>query len=186
MSCILYYSNFCNPSKKLLSDLARSKIKEDIHFICIDNREKGEKNTTNIVLANGQKILLPPTIIKVPAILLLYQGNRVLFGKDIYTHLKPKMTHLNNKATKMNQEPLAFSLYEMGNTLSDNYSYLDLTANELSAKGSGGLRILHNYVTLDDSCSIETPPENYAPDKVGENDETKLREKRNKDILQYQ
>ena len=182
MSCILYYSNFCSPSKKLIYDLGRSKIKEDIHFICIDNREKGEKNSTNIVLPNGQKMLLPPTVIKVPAMLLLYQGNRVLFGKDIYTFLKPKMTNINNKATKMNQEPLAFSTYEMGNTLSDNYSYLDLTATELSAKGTGGLRILHNYVTLDNSCSIETPPENYIPDKIGEIDIGKIREERHKDI----
>ena len=89
MSCILYYSNFCSPSKKLIYDLGRSKIKEDIHFICIDNREKDpEKNSTNIVLPNGQKILLPPTVIKVPAMLLLYQGHRVLFGKDIYAHSK--------------------------------------------------------------------------------------------------
>ena len=29
MSCILYYSNYCKPSKKLLFELSKSKIKED-------------------------------------------------------------------------------------------------------------------------------------------------------------
>ena len=53
----------------------------------------------------------------------------------------------------------------------------------LVQKGPGGLRILHNYVTLDNSCSIETPPENYIPDKIGEIDIGKIREERNKDIL---
>ena len=55
MSSILYYSNYCDPSKKLLFELSRSKIKEELHFVCIDNREKGPKNSTHIILENGQK-----------------------------------------------------------------------------------------------------------------------------------
>ena len=40
MSSVLYYSNFCDNSKKLLLQIANSPIKKDIHFICIDNRIK--------------------------------------------------------------------------------------------------------------------------------------------------
>ena len=40
MSCILYYSNHCEPSQQLLQIISRSKITETIHFICIDNRYK--------------------------------------------------------------------------------------------------------------------------------------------------
>ena len=43
-----------------------------------------------------------------------------------------------NKATKGNGEPLAFSTLEMGNTMSDNYSYWNMNSDELSAKGNGG------------------------------------------------
>ena len=153
MSCILYYSNYCGPSKKLLFELSRSKIKEDIHFVCIDRRNRGPKNTTLISLENGQKLVLPPQVTKVPALLLLNRGQQILFGKSIYGHLKKKMREITMKATNNNEEPLAFSTSEMGNTLSDTYSYLDTTPADLGAKGAGAFvtgrtRILHNYSRL--------------------------------------
>jgi len=38
------------------------------------------------------------------------------------------------------------------------------------AKGNGGMRQMYNYSTIDYSNTgkIETPPDNYAPDKVGQ------------------
>ncbi len=182
MSSILYYSNYCDPSKKLLFELSRSKIKDDIHFVCIDRRTAGPKNTTHIHLENGQKLLLPQKVTKVPALLLINRGQRILFGKNIYGYLKQKMQDITMKATKNNQEPLAFSTSEMGNTLSDTYSYLDTSPADLGAKGSGGLRILHNYVTLGNSCAIETPPESYTPNKIGDVDLGKIQQQRNMDI----
>jgi len=182
MSCILYYSNYCEPSKKLLFELSRSKIKEDIHFVCIDKRTQGPKNTTLINLENGQKLVLPPQVTRVPALLLLNRGQQILFGKSIYGHLKKKMQTIKTKATNNNQEPLAFSTSEMGNTLSDNFSFLDTTPEDLGAKGAGGLRILHNYVTLGNSCAIETPPESYTPNKIGDVDLGKIQQQRNMDI----
>lgn len=186
MSAILYYSNYCEPSKKLLFALSRSKIKEEMHFVCIDNREKGPKNSIHILLENGQKLLLPPSVVKVPALLLLFRGNQVLFGQEIYTHLKERMHKIKSEATNNNQEPLAFSLSEMGTSLSDTYSYLDMTSDDLSAKGQGGLRILHNYVTLDSRDSIETPPEDYEPDKIGKVDLGNIQSKRMADIQKFQ
>jgi hypothetical protein len=185
MSSILYYSNYCDPSKKLIFELSRSKVKDEIHFVCIDHRVKGPKDTTHIILDNGQKLLLPDTVIKVPALLLLFRGHQVLFGDEIYKHLKQRMNKFTQEATQNNQEPLAFSFSEMGSNLSDNYSYLDQTADDLSAKGKGGLRILHNYVTLDSKCPIETPPESYVPDKIGNVDLGKIQMKRNEDIEKY-
>ena len=58
MSSILYYSNFCDHSKKIIQVLSKSKINKDIHFICIDKRIS-ENNETYIILENGQKIILP-------------------------------------------------------------------------------------------------------------------------------
>ena len=84
MSCILYYSNYCQPSKKLLFELSKSKIKDDIHFVCIDNRQTGPKNSTLINLPNGQQLVLPSQVTKVPALLLLHHGQRILFGSEIY------------------------------------------------------------------------------------------------------
>jgi len=186
MSSILYYSNYCEHSKKLLFEISRSKIKDELHFVCIDNRESGPQNSTHIILKNGQKLLLPPSVVKVPALLLLFRGNQVLFGEDIYKHLGERMHNIQNEATNNNQEPVAFSMTEMGTTLSDTYSYLDMTSDDLSAKGAGGLRILHNYVTLDAHDSIETPPEDYEPNKIGEVDLGNIQSQRMSDIQKFQ
>ena len=40
MSCILYYSKYCEVSKKYLQLLSKSDVQKDIHFICIDKRVK--------------------------------------------------------------------------------------------------------------------------------------------------
>ena len=52
MSCILYYSNFCEPSKKLLQTVSKTEMAKDIHFICIDKRVK-ENDKMFIILQNG-------------------------------------------------------------------------------------------------------------------------------------
>ena len=183
MSLALYYSKFCTHCKELLLQLSRTQIKKDIHFICIDQRETNKDGSVHIILSNGQRLLLPPNITTVPAILLLHHGNRAITGiSAILQYLKPSEQQVNDKATSFNGEPLAFSVSEMGNNLSDTYSYLDMSAEELSAKGNGGLRIMHNYMLLDQNQTIATPPDDYVPDKMGTIDMNKIMEKRATDI----
>lgn len=185
MSTVLYYSNQCNHSKELLRILSKSMQSKEIHFLCIDKREAQKDGGIHIILDNGQRILLPSTIKNVPSLLLLNHGNRVVSGlHEIMHYLKPGEVEINKQATNMNGEPLAFSFDEMGAALSDNYSYLDMSADELSAKGNGGLRQMHNYMTIDGSQSIATPPDNYEPDKVGSVDMGQLQEKRETDLRQ--
>ena len=102
--------------------------------------------------------------------------------KDIENYFSPQEKTINKVATESNGEPLAFSMSEMGSAYSDNYSYLDMTADELSAKGNGGLRMMHSYTTLAGNQSIATPPEDYVPNKIGSVDLSKLQQKRNADI----
>ena len=90
MSSILYYSNYCEFSKRLIPQITKSGNTNDMHFICIDKRIKGENNKTYIILETGQKIIFPETITKVPALLLLNQGYKVLYYDDILRFLKPK------------------------------------------------------------------------------------------------
>ena len=126
MSSVLYYSKFCKHCKELITKIARSKTKDDIHFVCIDKREKHTDGSTHVILETGQRLLLPPNITTVPAVLLLHHGNRVVAGiKEITHYLNPGETTIMNQATNFNGEPQAFSFCEMGNNLSDNYSYLD-------------------------------------------------------------
>lgn len=166
MSSILYYSNFCEHSKKLIQSLSKTNVAKDIHFICIDNRAKDSNNKVFIVLENGQKIIMPENVNRVPALLLLTQGYEVLYGESILNHLKPKQEAAVRQATQNNMEPMAFSFGgggggNFGDIVSDQYSFLDQGSDELEAKGNGGLRQMHNYVDLNYSDKITTPTDEH-------------------------
>ncbi len=182
MSSVLYYSNFCDNCKSLLQTLSKSQIKDTIHYFCIDKRVKKPNGTIYLILENGQEIILPPSVTKVPALMLLNKGHETVMGKEaILRHLRPQDNAFNQKATNFNGEPCAFSL-NCGNlgVVSDNYSFLDQSSDDLSAKGNGGTKQMYHYATLDYVDTIETPPDNYAPDKIGNVSIEKLQETRNK------
>jgi len=157
MSSILYYSNFCDHSKKLLQTISKANLGKDLHFISIDKRMK-ENNKTYIILENGQKIIMPENVNRVPALLLLTKGYNVLYGENILQYLKPKQEMMVKEATFQNLEPSAFS-FDGGSGLiqSDQYSFLDMDSDSLSAKGAGGVRQMHNYVDLNYMDQINTP-----------------------------
>ena len=183
MSSILYYSNFCEPSKKLLQTVSKIGVAKDIHFICIDKRVKDSNGKVFIVLQNEQKIIMPENVTRVPALLLLNQNYKVIYGDDIYKHLKPQTQQLVQQATKNNMEPNnfqdSFSSFSGfgggfggGGIVSDNYSFLDQDDTDLSVKGNGGLRQMHNYVSLNDNgnLSMHLPQDDhdYKSDKLKE------------------
>lgn len=160
MSSILYYSNYCEHSKNLLQNITKKNLTKDIHFICIDKRMKDKNNKIYIILENGQKIIMPENINRVPALLLLTQGYTVLYGESILQHFKPVQEMNVKTATMNNLEPTSFSLggnSMFGGIVSDQYSFLDMNNDDLSAKGSGGIRQMHNYVDLYYSDQISTP-----------------------------
>ena len=164
MSSILYYSNFCEHSKKLLQNISKANISKDIHFICIDKRTKDPNGKMFIVLENGQKIIMPENVNRVPALLLLNQGYNVLYGEAIIQHLKPQQEIMVKQATRNNMEPMAFSLGGGSNfgIMSDQFSFLDMEPDALTAKGNGGMRQMHNYVDLQYSDKITSADDNDA------------------------
>ena len=170
MSYVLYYSNYCENSKKLLESLAKSDKKNEIHFLCIDNRVTDKSGITHVIMENGQQIVLPPTVTCVPSLLLLKQGHQVVSGDEIYNILVPKK---NTVSEQLNEgEPIAFQLgATSGSTMmgvaSDSFSFLDMSSEDLSAKGEGGLRQMHHYVSIDGGNQISTPPDTYSSDKIG-------------------
>jgi hypothetical protein len=187
MTSVLYYSNLCPNCKQVLQLLSKSKVKDEIHFICIDRRIQAQDGSIAVIMQNGSQIKLPEQITKVPALMLLNKGNAVIFGMQILEYLKPKEEAYQANAVMNNGEPMAYVLGGGGSlhgVVSDNYSFLDQTAESLSAKGDGGLRQMHSYATINAIDNIETPPDNYVPDKVkGETVET-LSQKRNSDVPQ--
>jgi hypothetical protein len=194
MSSILYYSNFCEPSKKLLQTVSKTQNVNNIHFVCIDKRVKDSNGKIQIILQTGQKLLMPENVTRVPALMLLNQNYKVVYGDDIYTHLKPQVAQQVKQATKNNMEPInfqdgfsAFSGFG-GGIVSDNFSFLDQSDSELSVKGEGGLRQIHNYVTLNESMnlSMKLPQDDfdYKGDKIkeGETSVEALQRRREEDL----
>ena len=165
MSSILYYSNFCEHSNKLLQILSKFDLKKEIHFICIDKRVQ-EGGKTFIILQTGQKIIMPENVTKVPALLLLDQNYKVLYGEMINDYFKPKQQLAVKQATNNNLEPSSFSFGGGGGNSgtginSDSYSFLDMDSSSLAATGNGGLRQMHNYIGYNDSFNITTPADEY-------------------------
>ena len=187
MSSVLYYSNYCDKCKNILRILGKCDQKKDMHFICIDKRFRDNENgAIYVILENQQKIVMPPQIQKVPAMLLLREGNKVIFGNEILDLIKPKESYNQAQATEFNGEPSAFSI---GNdniggfgVASDSFSYWDQGSDELLAQGNGGLRQMYNYAGVDSKSNIETPPDTWSPDKVDESAYKNMEEERNKDI----
>ena len=103
---------------------------------------------------------MPENVSKVPALMLLNQNFQVLYGDNIYNHLKPKQEVVTRQATQNNMEPMAFSLGGGGGGFgiaSDQYSFLDMDAEQMNTKGDGGLKQMHQYVRLDHVDTISTP-----------------------------
>ena len=171
MSTILYYSNFCEHSKKLLQTLSRTAVAKDVHFICIDNRVRDDKDgKIYLQLQNSQRILMPDNITKVPALLLLRQNYTVLYGESIYSYFKPLEQTVTKVATQNNIEPLACGIDSFGGfggVCSDQYSFFDMDHDSLGTKGNGGMRQPHNYVSFDDNEIITTNANSGGGGKAG-------------------
>jgi len=186
MSSILYYSNYCDHCRNLLSILTKSNLLEKIHFLCIDKRIV-KNSKTYIVTENNEEILLPNNISSVPTLLLLKDKFRSVLGTDILEYFKPYIIENNNiennnKNTFNQEEPSAFildSFNSSSNITSDNYSFLDQSSDDLSTKGSGGTRQMYNYADINFVEKINTPNDEYVPDKVNDTAIKEREEQRN-------
>lgn len=180
MSCILYYSRYCNNCQEVLMALKNQPPKDKVHYLPVDTREVRDGKTC-IILQNGEAVILPPTIDKVPALLLLDRGCACIYGSNIIEHLIPNM--LNTKeAVQSELAPDSFSFSgTFGGVASDSFSFLDQSSQDLEAKGNGGMRQRHHYAALDSKIAIRTPPDTWTPDKVAEGSIQKLEEERNRE-----
>ena len=168
---ILYYSNYCPHSQKVLQTLVKGNLSDKLSFICIDKRELDKRtNQTYILLENGGKVILPPNIQSVPVLLLVKDNFRILHGDEIVKFFHKDIKKRSNVATNFNGEPVSFQLTPSSggsNIVSEQYTMYNLTPDELSAKGTGGNRQMYNYVSVENNLNlIQTPDDTYKPDKV--------------------
>lgn len=187
---ILYYSNYCKHSKLLISYLAKNNVLNKLNCLCVDNRVRNKMtNQTLIVLENGKQIPLPPNVYSVPSLLLVNEKYRVLIGNEIVAYFKPKVETANNVATGFNGEPVGMALSDTGNIVSEKFTFYNMSNEELSASGSGGMRQMHNYTpaTLE-TYSITTPDDTYKSQKLKDDELTnaleQMSQQRNIDMNQ--
>jgi len=187
---ILYYSNYCKHSQNIIQTLVKSNLSDKISFICIDKRSRDHTNgQTYITLENGGKVVMPPNIHSVPSLLIIKEQYRVLMGDDIIKHLHPEIKNTMSSKVETNAEPSGYFLSPSAggtNIMSEKFTSYDMTPDELSAKGNGHSRQLYNYISVQDDMNlINTPPDDYKPDKIS-NDVTldTLQQKRMDDIGQ--
>lgn len=177
---IFYYSNYCKHSQKILQTLGKTTQVDQISFICIDKRSLDPKtNQVYIELESGAKVIMPPNLHSVPAMLLVKQQYHVIYGDEILDYLKPKLNiQMTTESLQQNGfanmgEPVSFQLGAGSggsNIVSEQYTFYDMSPEELSSKGKGARRQMYNYVSANNSAiTIPTPPDNYRPDKISSN-----------------
>ena len=99
---ILYYSNQCKHCKKILQVLSKTQIKEKVSFICIDNRATDKQtNQTFILLNNGSKVIMPPNLASVPALLNVKENYRMIFGDKIIACTLPLLSSKSSNIGKL-------------------------------------------------------------------------------------
>jgi hypothetical protein len=169
---ILYYSNYCKHSQKVLNYLVKGNMTDSLSFICVDKRERDKQNNQlYIILENGKRVMMPPHVHSVPALLQVKNNYNVILGNDIITLFQPMVEKKTEVAQRLGGgEPAAFQLAASNNGMnivSEKYTYYNASPDELSAKGNGTSRQMYNYVpATHDTIVINTPPDNYRPDKV--------------------
>jgi len=183
---ILYYSNFCKHSKKLLSHLVKHDIVKQLNCICVDQRRIDQKTgQTYVLLENAASILLPPNVHSVPALLLVEKNYNVLLGDAIYPYFQSHINDETEMATQGQGEPIGM-LLSGKDIRSEQFTFLNATPDDLSAKGTGRNRQMHNYISANEEVSsIRTPPDTYKPNRLKENDTSEtiqnLQQQRNRE-----
>jgi len=169
---ILYYSNHCPHSQKILHYISRAGLIDKLNAICIDKRTVDpQSGQIYISLENGKKIMLPPNVQSVPALLIVKQNYRALFGKDIMAYFEPGVKERTQQAQQQQGEPVGISLAASSAGVaihSEQYTLYDLSPDDLSAKSTSAKRPMYQYVSAQSHqpFQIPTPPDTYRPDKV--------------------
>jgi hypothetical protein len=168
--------------------IAKFGLIEKINAICIDKRTL-DKNTGQVYvqLENGKKIMLPPNVHSVPALLIVRNNYSTIFGQEIIKYFEPIAREKLEQAHQMNGEPVGISLAPSSagvSIMSEQYTLYNLSPDDLSAKSRSEKRPMYNYVSAShQSFKIPTPPDTYRPDKIGESVSIEsLTQQRNNDI----
>jgi hypothetical protein len=177
---VLYYSTKCNFSQRVIQHIVKTGLVDKISCVCIDIRQRDHNNNNTIILLeNGKKIILPPNIQSVPALLRVNKNYTVLLGDSQiieYLNTQYKKQQLSSPLLESNGEPTSYVFINSGggsfnsNISSEKYTNYNLLPEELNASSSSSARDLYNYVPATHEIGrIQAPTETYKPDKIPSN-----------------
>ena len=179
---ILYYSNQCPNSRKLLDYISKNSLIDQLNCICIDKRTV-DPNTGQMYVQrdNGKYVMIPPNIHAVPALLVAKDNYKTLYANDIITYLNPVVSAKISRATAINGEPVAMSLNAgFSDVHSDKYTYYNGRISDTMSNFS-----VSNHM---DQIRIPTPAETYKSGKMVSDEGMKLmdtmQQERNSDMQQ--
>jgi hypothetical protein len=191
---ILYYSNHCKHSQKVVQFIAKNNLIDKISCICVDRRVRDTNNNQlYIVLENGKRVIMPPNVHSVPALLQVKKNYSVVLGEKIIEYFQT--TFLGGGGARVGDikynananEPIGYNLFgitQNSNIVSEPYTNYNMTPTELSSKGRSEKRLMYNYVpATHKTIYIQTPPDTYRPDKVSQDITIdKLQQQRNQEV----
>lgn len=151
---VLYYGRTCSHSQELLRLVAKQGISEKLRFVPVDQREQHGPQTLAI-LDNGSRVLIPPEIKAVPA-LLDFRDKQVYMGPEVGQRLAAEAERAARAATGAEREPMAFS--DITGDGGPGFSFISDDPDALLAKGSGGTIPPSAFATAGADIRI-TPPE---------------------------
>ena len=174
MADIFYYSNYCNYSQKVIQYISKNNLIDKLCCICIDNRSRDSQNNNIVILLdNGTKVYLPPSIQSVPTVLRKSKNHTLVLGyEQIISFLQTESKYINLQETEStilqtNNEPIS-------------YDFSMPSSNLMGYNSNIPIQSFSNLVSVDSSNSINAPDETYQPNKLS-SDVTvdKLLEQRN-------
>jgi len=170
---VIYYSNKCPQSQKLLQELAHMQLNPNTYFINVDNRTTGPNGKQYIVLENGQKIIMPTQYVsRVPALFIAAANNHVEYGVQAILQAvrgqqqqqPPNRAHQphqqpnqqpnraqQQQPNRMYDQDRDYDTYSSASmNLSDQYSSLDAAYSGQQDMSEG------NYIPYDSEIRIHT------------------------------
>lgn len=171
---VLYYSNYCKHSTKVLQHITKNSLINSLNCVCVDKRTV-DKNTgvITIILENGKQVLIPPNISSVPSLLCVKKKYLLLTGDtNIIEYINADLLQGNvnvDSPSVINEstEPAGILLQttsHYSNVVSDQYTSYSNNDNQNTSSTT-------HYASIDDmygNIRIKTPEDTYKPDKLSD------------------
>ncbi len=181
---VLYYGRSCQHSQQLLRKLSQQGISQKLKFVPVDQRERRGEQTLAI-LDNGSRVLIPPAVTAVPALLDIRDKN-VYQGPDVVKRLAAEAERLTRAATGAEREPLAFSEISGTSDSGTAFTFISDDPKALLAQGTGGTQTESFFAGVDETIriGISEENENEHQGKITDSDYEALLARRAADLPQ--